>query len=141
MPEVHVYMTEGRTQDQKIGMMRSITDALVDNLGCPRDVEHFHDWGEPLSAELAKLDPRDIVAFDLRFDALTDAAYRDDLWEAASLINGGASDDGFYYFCFIPGSGTLPDDFPYVRFHLVRFDVRAGTAQFAPGTLSPWHSK
>jgi acetamidase/formamidase len=34
---------------------------------------------------------------------------------------------------FIPGSGTLPDDFPYVRFHLVRFDVRAGTAQFAPG--------
>jgi acetamidase/formamidase len=34
---------------------------------------------------------------------------------------------------FIPGSGTLPDDFPYVRFHLVRFDIRAGTAQFAPG--------
>jgi acetamidase/formamidase len=34
---------------------------------------------------------------------------------------------------FIPGSGTLPDDFPYVRFHLIRFDVRAGTAQFAPG--------
>jgi 4-oxalocrotonate tautomerase len=38
VPEVHVYMTEGRTQDQKVGMMRSITDALVDNLGCPRDV-------------------------------------------------------------------------------------------------------
>ena len=34
---------------------------------------------------------------------------------------------------FIPGSGTLPDEFPYVRFHLVRFDERAGTAAFAPG--------
>ncbi len=34
---------------------------------------------------------------------------------------------------FIPGSGTLPDDFPYSRFKLIRFDVRAGTADFAPG--------
>jgi acetamidase/formamidase len=34
---------------------------------------------------------------------------------------------------FIPGSGTLPEDFPYVKFHLVRFDPRAGTAAFAPG--------
>src|SRR5262249_5189981 len=34
---------------------------------------------------------------------------------------------------FIPGSGTLPEDFPYVNFHLVRFDPRAGTAAFAPG--------
>lgn len=34
---------------------------------------------------------------------------------------------------FIPGSGTLPDDFPYSRFKLIRFDVRAGTAAFAPG--------
>src|SRR3954447_25497818 len=37
---------------------------------------------------------------------------------------------------FIPGGGTLPDDFPYVNFHLVRFDERAGTAQFAPGVTS-----
>jgi len=34
---------------------------------------------------------------------------------------------------FLPGSGTLPDDFPYTRFHLVRFNLREGTAQFAPG--------
>jgi acetamidase/formamidase len=34
---------------------------------------------------------------------------------------------------FIPGGGTLPDDFPYVGFHLVRFDPRAGVATFAPG--------
>jgi acetamidase/formamidase/imidazolonepropionase-like amidohydrolase len=42
---------------------------------------------------------------------------------------------------FIPGSGTLPDDFPYAKFRLVRFDPGAGTAAFAPGVtlkLSPF---
>ncbi len=34
---------------------------------------------------------------------------------------------------FIPNNGTLPDDFPYTRFKLVRFNVPAGTAEFAPG--------
>jgi acetamidase/formamidase len=34
---------------------------------------------------------------------------------------------------FVPNSGTLPDEFPYVAFKLVRFDPRAGTAEFSPG--------
>jgi len=34
---------------------------------------------------------------------------------------------------FIPNNGTLPEDFPYVGFKLVRFNVRSGTAEFAPG--------
>jgi acetamidase/formamidase len=34
---------------------------------------------------------------------------------------------------FIPDNGTLPEDFPYVRFKLVRFNIGAGTAEFAPG--------
>ena len=34
---------------------------------------------------------------------------------------------------FIPGSGTLPDDFPYTRFKLIRFNIGAGVAAFAPG--------
>jgi 4-oxalocrotonate tautomerase len=38
MPEVHVFMAEGRTDEQKIGMMRDITQALVRNLDCPADV-------------------------------------------------------------------------------------------------------
>ncbi|MEV0290530.1 MULTISPECIES: tautomerase family protein [unclassified Kribbella] len=38
MPEVHVFMAVGRTDEQKKGMMRDITRALVDNLGCPIDV-------------------------------------------------------------------------------------------------------
>jgi len=34
---------------------------------------------------------------------------------------------------FRPGSGTIPDDFPYARFKLIRIDANAGTAQFSPG--------
>ena len=34
---------------------------------------------------------------------------------------------------FLPGSGTLPDDFPYTRLKLTRFDPETGTVQFAPG--------
>jgi len=34
---------------------------------------------------------------------------------------------------FIPGSGTLPDDFPYSRFKLIRFNPNEGTAEFMPG--------
>lgn len=34
---------------------------------------------------------------------------------------------------FIPGSGTLPDEFPYARFKLIRFNVREGTAEFGHG--------
>lgn len=38
MPEVQVYMAEGRTDEQKKAMMRDITQALVKNLGVPADV-------------------------------------------------------------------------------------------------------
>ena len=33
---------------------------------------------------------------------------------------------------FIPSSGTLPEDFPYAKFKLVRVNEKAGTAEFAP---------
>jgi acetamidase/formamidase len=38
---------------------------------------------------------------------------------------------------FLPGSGTLPDDFPYNGLKLVRIDEKAGTARFAPGITLP----
>lgn len=38
---------------------------------------------------------------------------------------------------FIPGSGTLPDDFPYSRFKLFRFDTARGVTAFAPGITLP----
>lgn len=34
---------------------------------------------------------------------------------------------------FIPEAGALPDEFPYAKFRLVRFNVAAGTAEFTPG--------
>src|SRR5262249_11980552 len=42
---------------------------------------------------------------------------------------------------FVPGSGTLPDEFPYARFKLIRFDPKSGVVNFAPGItlkLSPF---
>lgn len=38
---------------------------------------------------------------------------------------------------FIPGSGTLPDEFPYARFKLFRFDTARGVTEFAPGITLP----
>lgn len=38
MPEVHVFMAEGRTDDQKRRMMSAVTEALVEHLDCPADV-------------------------------------------------------------------------------------------------------
>nr|WP_207974438.1 tautomerase family protein [Parafrankia sp. BMG5.11] len=38
MPEVHVFMAEGRTDEQKKKAMADITQALVTNFGCPSDV-------------------------------------------------------------------------------------------------------
>lgn len=77
----------------EIEFWRVIDDA------CGADRDDPDAWGERLTLVLRKLPPDEIVAWDRRFDDLTDAAYRWDLWAAAEVINGGASDDGFYYFC------------------------------------------
>jgi 4-oxalocrotonate tautomerase len=37
MPEVHVFLAEGRTDEQKKNMMADVTRALVDNLGVSAD--------------------------------------------------------------------------------------------------------
>jgi acetamidase/formamidase len=34
---------------------------------------------------------------------------------------------------FRPGTGTLPDDFPYARFKRIPIDSKAGAAEFGPG--------
>lgn len=51
-----------------------------------------------LKKELLKLSAEEIVEFDRIFVGLSDESYRWDLWAAAYIINGGASDDGFQYF-------------------------------------------
>jgi Protein of unknown function (DUF4240) len=49
-------------------------------------------------ALLAERDPEDIVGYARHQQRVLSASYRVDLWGAAYLINGGASDYGFEYF-------------------------------------------
>src|SRR5260370_38007008 len=76
-------------------------------VACQPGVEDFTaDWGEGLSKQLATLSPDDIVRFGWWFDQKTDALYTIDHWGAAYRINGGASDDGFFYWrCWVVGMG------------------------------------
>jgi hypothetical protein len=51
-----------------------------------------------LQALLAALPADEIIAFDDLFWEMMSRAYRNELWAAAYVINGGCSDDGFDYF-------------------------------------------
>jgi hypothetical protein len=63
-------------------------------------------WHDNLVRQLVRLPEEDIRDFDRRFQALLGEAYTVDLWGAAYVINGGCSDDGFYYFrCWLIGMG------------------------------------
>ena len=53
---------------------------------------------ERVVARLTELGPAGAVEFQLVYDALERASYRNDLWAAAYLMCGGCSDDGFDYF-------------------------------------------
>lgn len=73
---------------------------------CRADARAAEEWDERLQAELRKLTADRIVEWNHLFDRLAARAYTRDLWGAAYLINGGASDDGFYYFrCWLIGMG------------------------------------
>ncbi len=79
--------------------------AIIDR-ACESDAESADEWDQRLQAELELLPADDIVAWNHRFDHFAAQAYTTDLWGAAYLINGGASDDGFYYFrCWLIGMG------------------------------------
>jgi hypothetical protein len=72
----------------------------------PEDPNFEIAWHDNLVNLLKMLPPQDIVRFDRFFDEKTDALYTQDHWGAAYLINGGASDDGFYYWrCWLVGMG------------------------------------
>ncbi len=53
---------------------------------------------ELIEAALHELEPDDILEFQRIFDQMHRRSYHADLWGAAHIINGGASDDGFDYF-------------------------------------------
>lgn len=56
------------------------------------------DQMEALRAELETLSAQEVLAFRNRFEAQLARAYTWDLWAAAYVAHGGASDDGFEYF-------------------------------------------
>jgi hypothetical protein len=58
----------------------------------------FRDRADSLAKLLEQLTPDEIVRFRIVYDDLIFIANKVDLWGAASVINGGCSDDGFYYF-------------------------------------------
>src|SRR5436190_6629643 len=62
---------------------------------CPGDDGADHD---ALVETLATFSEDGILQFAHWFDTFTNRAYTVDLWGAGYLINGGCSDDGFYYF-------------------------------------------
>jgi Protein of unknown function (DUF4240) len=73
---------------------------------CRSDPRQAEEWDERLQAALEKLHSDEIIEWNHIFDRLAARAYTVDLWGAAYLINGGASDDGFYYFrCWLIGMG------------------------------------
>ncbi len=51
-----------------------------------------------LQQTLETLPATELIAFQQHFNQLFKVSYRADLWGAAFLMNGGASDDGFDYF-------------------------------------------
>lgn len=73
---------------------------------CQFDVHQAEEWDQKLRAALMQFEPAEIVEWNHIFDRLAARAYTVDLWGAAYTINGGASDDGFYYFrCWLIGMG------------------------------------
>jgi hypothetical protein len=56
------------------------------------------DRAEQLAKLLEPFAPEDILQFRLLYDDLIQSANKVDLWGAAHAINGGCSDDGFYFF-------------------------------------------
>nr|WP_299910725.1 DUF4240 domain-containing protein [Sphingomonas bacterium] len=59
-----------------------------------------------LRASLEKLTPAELEGYDRVFAGLMKASYSWDLWGAAFVANGGASDDGFEYFrCWLISKG------------------------------------
>ena len=75
---------------------------------CHSDPTSAEEWDARITSRLEKLPADEIVAWNDIFDKLAQDAYRNDMWAAAYLINGGASDDGFYYFrCWLIGMGRI----------------------------------
>ena len=74
------------------GLVEAARDEVDDTVADPDGV------ADALTKALGGMAPEQIVGFGVEFEHLQVESYRLDLWAAAYLINGGASDDGFDYF-------------------------------------------
>ncbi|MFF2411088.1 DUF4240 domain-containing protein [Streptomyces sp. NPDC058092] len=64
------------------------------------------DQADLLVERLVRLDPEAVLDFARHFEARYNRAYRWDLWGAAAVLLGGASDDAFDFFrCWLIGQG------------------------------------
>ncbi|MCX4968893.1 DUF4240 domain-containing protein [Streptomyces sp. NBC_00654] len=64
------------------------------------------DHADLLVERLVQLDPDSVLDFARHFEARYNRAYRWDLWGAAAVLLGGASDDAFDFFrCWLIGQG------------------------------------
>ncbi|AXG77463.1 DUF4240 domain-containing protein [Streptomyces paludis] len=64
------------------------------------------DHADVLVERLLQLDPDSVLDFARHFEARYNRAYHWDLWGAAAVLLGGASDDAFDYFrCWLIGQG------------------------------------
>ncbi|WP_406424890.1 DUF4240 domain-containing protein [Streptomyces sp. NBC_00873] len=64
------------------------------------------DHADLLVDRLVQLDPESVLDFARHFEARYNRAYHWDLWGAAAVLLGGASDDAFDYFrCWLIGQG------------------------------------
>lgn len=76
------------------------------DLACKTQPRLPDRWHDNLVAELTKLSGDEIVAWNHLFDHFVAMACTTDLMAACYLMNGGAGDDGFYYFrCWLVGMG------------------------------------
>ncbi|MFH8475084.1 DUF4240 domain-containing protein [Streptomyces sp. NPDC018000] len=64
------------------------------------------DQADLLVERLVRLDPEAVLDFARHFEARYNRAYRWELWGAAAVLLGGASDDAFDFFrCWLIGQG------------------------------------
>jgi hypothetical protein len=63
-----------------------------------KENDGWEDMYEPLVNRLAKLEGNEILLWQNIFDEYQRLSYKNKLWAAAYVINGGCSDDGFDYF-------------------------------------------
>lgn len=75
-----------------IGVFWKIIDAAR------KENDGWEDMYEPLIDRLAKLAANEILSWKNIFDEYQSLSYKNKLWAAAYIINGGCGDDGFDYF-------------------------------------------